>query len=118
MNFCSVFKERRMARVFFGRRSKGWYFLPLYCFLASAFCFWLYTVRIRAIDFRTILILASFEAAPPATFATRSCESSVFISSSSFKSSLEVFERSSWAFTRTICFNNLKCHLHRQETLG
>eukprot|EP00928_Gymnodinium_smaydae_P096894 TRINITY_DN864_c0_g2_i1.p3 TRINITY_DN864_c0_g2~~TRINITY_DN864_c0_g2_i1.p3 ORF type:complete len:102 (+),score=7.56 TRINITY_DN864_c0_g2_i1:54-359(+) len=39
--FCSTFKARRRALVFFGRRSRGWYFLPLYCFLASVFCFWL-----------------------------------------------------------------------------
>merc|ERR1719222_276294 len=75
-NFCSVFSARRMARVFLGRRSSGRYFLPLYSFRASCFCFWLYTVRIRAMDFLTILILASLDAAPPATLATRSCDNS------------------------------------------
>merc|ERR1719265_1124719 len=78
------------------------YFLPLCSFRASCFCFWLYTVRIRATDLRTILIFASFDAAPPATLATRSCESSDFISSSSLRSSLEVFERSSCALTLTM----------------
>merc|ERR1719160_278609 len=98
--FCSTFNARRSARVFFGLRSSGVYFFPLYCFRASAFCFWLYTVRIRAIDLRTTLIFASFEAAPPATLATRSWESSLLRSSSSFRSSLEVLERSSCALTR------------------
>merc|ERR1719424_399523 len=101
-NVCSVFSARRIARVFLGRRSRGVYFLPLYSLRASCFCFWLYTVRMRATDLRTILILASLEAAPPATLATRSWDSSVFISSSSFRSSLEVLERSSCALTRTI----------------
>merc|ERR1719362_2339242 len=78
------------------------YFLPLHCFRASAFCFWLYTVRILAIDLRTILILQSLEAAPPDTLATRSCASSFFISSSSLSSSFEVLVRSSYALTRTI----------------
>merc|ERR1719221_1671722 len=100
--FCSTFSARRIARVFFGRKSRGTYFLPLHSFRASAFCFWLYTVRIRAMALRTILILASLEAAPPATLATRSCPNSVFISSSSFISSFDVLERSSYAFTRTM----------------
>merc|ERR1719277_2951586 len=100
--FCSTFNARRSARVFFGLRSSGVYFFPLYCFRASAFCFWLYTVRIRAIDLRTTLIFASFDAALPATLATLNCESSFFISSSSFKSSFDVLDRSSYAFTRTI----------------
>merc|ERR1719277_2492052 len=100
--FCSTLRARRMARVFFGRKSKGVYFLPLHSLRASAFCFWLYTVRIRAIDFRTILIFASLEAAPPATLATRNCANSLFMSSSSFISSFEVFERSSYAFTFTM----------------
>merc|ERR1719221_838701 len=100
--FCSTFSARRIARVFFGRKSRGTYFLPLHSLRASAFCFWLYTVRIRAMDLRTILIFANFDAAPPATLATRNWASSLFISSSSFNNSLEVFERSSYAFTRTM----------------
>merc|ERR1740139_1483384 len=75
---CSVFRARRKARVFLGRKSKGVYFLPAYCLRASAFCFWLYTVRTRAMFLRTTLIFMSLEAAPPATFATRSWESSLF----------------------------------------
>merc|ERR1719473_1087304 len=94
-----------MARVFFGLRSRGIYFLPLYVLRASAFCFWLWTVRIRAIDLRTILILASFDAAPPATFATRNCASSFFISSRSLSNSFEVLERSSYALTRIVIGN-------------
>lgn len=37
------------------------------------FCDWWYTVRTRAMFFRTNLILASLDAAPPVTCATRSC---------------------------------------------
>merc|ERR1719313_466897 len=99
LHFCSVERRRRIARVFFGLRSLAVYFLPLYSLRASSFCFWLYTVSTRAIDFRTILILASFEAAPPATFATRSCPSSALSSSSSLSNSFEVFSRSSWDLT-------------------
>merc|ERR1719384_2389363 len=62
---CSFFRARRILRVFLGLKSVGNYFfpfLPLHNLRASAFCFWLYTVRIRAMALRTILILASFEA--------------------------------------------------------
>merc|ERR1719450_1760163 len=109
-----------MALVFLGRRSNGKYFLPLYCFLASAFCFWLYTVKMRAMDLRTTLILASFEAAPPETLATRSCASSAFISSSSLRSSLEVLERSSKALTFTMpaTESTLHRHVHRDMLLS
>jgi len=53
LSSCFV-RARRMARVFFGRRSFGtcrrfWYHLRRF-----SFCVWLMTVRIRAIDFRTI----------------------------------------------------------------
>merc|ERR1719277_1845971 len=106
--FCSTFKARRMARVFFGRRSNGVYFLPLHSLRASAFCFWLYTVRIRAMDFRTIFIFANFDAAPPATFATRNCASSLFMSSNSFSNSFEVLDRNSYAFTRTILAEGMR----------
>lgn len=40
--------------------------------LTLSFCDWWYTVRVRAIFLRTTAILASFEAAPPVTCATRS----------------------------------------------
>lgn len=41
--------------------------------LTLCFCDWWYTVRTRAIFLRTTAILASLEAAPPVTCATRSC---------------------------------------------
>ena len=88
--FCSGFKAWRIFLVFLGRKSSGTYFLPLYIFRASAFCFWLYTVRIRAIPFLTPLIFANLEAAPPETLATRSWDNSAFISSNSLRSSLDV----------------------------
>ena len=48
-------------------------------------------------DLRTTPILASFDAAPPVTLATRSCASSFFSSSSVFSSSLLFLVRSSCA---------------------
>lgn len=62
-----------MARVFLARRSVGLY-LPQLCSRSRCFCVWLYTVKTRAMLLRTNLILASLDAAPPVTFATRSCE--------------------------------------------
>merc|ERR1719440_2546072 len=66
--FCSRVNARRIARVFFWRRSNGVYFLPAYSLRASSRDFWVYTVNTRAMLFRTVPILASFEAAPPVTF--------------------------------------------------
>lgn len=53
--WCLV-RRRRMARVFFGLRSRGRYFLFLYASLSALFCFWDTTVRIWAMDFRTTLL--------------------------------------------------------------
>merc|ERR1719473_2489844 len=73
--FCSGVSARRIARVFFMRRSNGVYFFPAYSFRASSRLFCVYTVKTLAMLLRTVPILASFDAAPPVTFATRSCES-------------------------------------------
>merc|ERR1719371_29743 len=54
----SADKARRIARVFFARKSSGTC-LPQVCLRRRAFWFWLYTVKTRAIDLRTTLILAS-----------------------------------------------------------
>lgn len=43
----------RMARVFFGLKSKGLYFLPLYNLRRFSFVFWFMTMYTRAIALRT-----------------------------------------------------------------
>ncbi|CAK0884246.1 unnamed protein product [Prorocentrum cordatum] len=95
--FCSVLSARLNARVFFGLRSRGTYFLPLHSFRIRLLLLVVdgQHARNRLPDDLMTFILASFDAAPPATFATRSWDSSLFISSRSFRSSLEVFKRSS-----------------------
>uniref|UniRef100_A0A2P2L621 Uncharacterized protein n=1 Tax=Rhizophora mucronata TaxID=61149 RepID=A0A2P2L621_RHIMU len=65
-----------MALVFLGRRSSGRNFLFLYTFLKAAFCACEITVKTRAIDNLTTLILESLLGAPPVTLATRSRASS------------------------------------------
>jgi len=46
----------RIARVFLARRSRGWYFFPLYISRRLLRCFWFMTVRTRAMDLRTVLL--------------------------------------------------------------
>ena len=67
--------------------------------LTRAFWFWLYTVKTRAIDLRTTLIFASFDAAPPVTLLTRSWASSFLRSSNLFKRASLFSWRSSWALS-------------------
>lgn len=82
-----------MARVNFGRKSSGWYFNADQCVRNSVLLFWWSTVNTRAIDFRTTLIFANLEAAPPVTLATRSWANSVF-------SSINCRSRSGWRLLR------------------
>lgn len=48
-----------IARVFFGRRSRGAYFFFLYSSRRFARAFWFMTVMTRAIDLRTVLLRES-----------------------------------------------------------
>lgn len=94
-------KAFRMARVFFGLKSRGMYFFPLYNLRRFSFVFWFMTMYTRAIALRTTrlkreflstniswrqfkqtYILESFDGAPPVTLATRSPKSSCLRSSS------------------------------------
>merc|ERR1719416_254076 len=68
--FCSLVNALRMALVFFILKSLLINLEPAEAFRIPSFCCWLCTVRTRAMDLRTCLILAILEAAPPVTLAT------------------------------------------------
>jgi hypothetical protein len=57
---CALVSRRRIARVFFGRRSRGTYFLPAYADLRAARVEAVMTVRVRAMPLRTSLLLFFF----------------------------------------------------------
>lgn len=119
-----VDRARRMARVFFARKSMGLYFLPLYSLRKLSFVFVFMTMYTRAMALRTTRlegeggtwlveaeqigglictthILESLDAAPPVTFWTRRLRSSVLRSSSCLDSSFLSFVRSSEHLTLT-----------------
>uniref|UniRef100_A0A8D9AC25 Uncharacterized protein n=1 Tax=Cacopsylla melanoneura TaxID=428564 RepID=A0A8D9AC25_9HEMI len=92
------------ARVFFGLRSKGLYFLCSFLikFLMFSFCFWCMTMYTRRMAFLTTLILDNLDAAPPVTLATLKLANSVLSSSSCFRSSFLSLVLNSEHFTLTI----------------
>lgn len=50
----SAVRRRRMARVFFTRKSKGMYFLPAKAVFSVSRSLWLMTVKTRAMALRTL----------------------------------------------------------------
>merc|ERR1719343_1369187 len=95
----SLVNARRMARVFLLRKSLGTYLAPSQALRSPAFCCWLWTVKTRAMDFRTDLILAILEAAPSVTLATCNSESSLRRSVSVLRSSSLDKSLNSYALT-------------------